>query len=93
MADYPWGLVCDLVPGRLPHGPGYYLIAMNDRVEAGPFATMAAALRAAGWMEDHGMGVHPGPWAPRWSEVGLLVGTRIRTRRPISPSEVLTVVR
>ena len=80
LVDYPWGLVCDLVPERLPHGPGWYLIAANDRVECGPFASMAAALRAGAWLEDNGMGVHPGPWTLRWSATGLLIGSRTKPR-------------
>lgn len=93
MADYPWGLVCDLVPGRIQHGPGWYLVAANDRVEAGPFPSIAASLRGMSWMEDNGMGVHPGPWTLRWSSVGLLIGTRIRTHRPTRRARALTVTR
>lgn len=82
MADYAPS--CDLnVPGRMAtHGPGWYLIAENQRVEAGPFATDTDARMAARWMEDNGWGVNPAPWSTRHSAVGLLVGSRFRLARP-----------
>lgn len=75
---------CDLhVPGRIgTHGPGWYLVAANDRVEAGPFPCETTAERAAQWLDDQGMGVNPAPWTWRHSAVGLLVGSRFRVSRP-----------
>jgi hypothetical protein len=73
--------VCDLVPGVVRWGPGWYLIAANDRVEAGPFTSEADAALGAWWLDEHGLGVHPAPWMLRWSGSGLLVGSRIRDRK------------
>jgi hypothetical protein len=89
LQDFLAGTVCDLVPGRLPWGPGYYLIAANDRVEAGPFPSLVACLRAMAWMDDHAMGVHPAPWTTRYSRNGLLIGSRIRDRLPESFDKVV----
>lgn len=50
---------CALVPDRIPWGPGWYLVASNGRVEAGPFLTEQTATAAAWWIEDHCQGVHP----------------------------------
>lgn len=77
------GTTCEIVPWTDPWGPGFYLVAENDRVEAGPFRSYAAALRAMGWLEDNARGVHPGPWTTRWSSQGLLIGSRIRDRRKL----------
>lgn len=60
---------------------GWYLIAADQRVEAGPFATEGDAVRAAGWLDDHGMGAHPAPWRPHFSRAGLSIGNRWRPRR------------
>lgn len=96
--DFLSGTTCQLTPYTQPWGPGWYLIAANDRVEAGPFATPADAERASAWLDDRCLGVHPaweqgevygdgeppyhGPaYQPRWSSSGLLVGSRIRTRK------------
>lgn len=68
------------VPGRQPHGPGWFLISSNGRVEAGPFLGMGPAFVAAQWMEDHSRGVNPGPWRPVYSRIGLVVGSRYRVR-------------
>lgn len=74
------------VPGRQPHGPGWFLISSNGRVEVGPFAGMAPALYAAAWLEDNDRGVNPGPWEPIYSRTGLIVGSRYRNR-PAKPPE------
>ena len=79
------GTTCQLVPGTIPWGPGWYLVAANDRVEAGPFLTEDAALWAGDWLEDQCLGVHPAhedgpPYLPRYSASGLLVGSRVRHR-------------
>lgn len=94
--DYLATTVCQLTPGTIPWGPGWFLIAANDRVEAGPFLTEDAALYAGDWLEDSCMGVHPAwelgvkyddgeeydgpPYQPRYSAVGLIVGSRVRDR-------------
>ena len=78
--DFLAGTTCQLVPDLQPWGPGWYLVSSNTRVEAGPFATPADAEKAAAWMEELGLGVHPSPWEPRWSATGLLVGSRVRDR-------------
>lgn len=68
---------CELVaPGRLPHGPGWYLAAANGITEAGPFGTRWAAVQAAEWLEDRGYGVNPSPYKPFYSSRGVLVGIR-----------------
>lgn len=68
---------CDLaIPGRLPHGPGWYLAASNAITEAGPFATEQAAEQAADWMDANGYGVNPGPYSPFYSPKGVTVGIR-----------------
>lgn len=68
---------------------GWYLIAANRRVEAGPFPTREAARRAARWMDEQGEGVNPAPWRPLFSRSGLLVGSRWRpARKPSGQSAV-----
>lgn len=79
--DFLSGTICHIVPGTIPWGPGWYLVATNTRVEAGPFLTELAAAEAADWLEDHALGVHPGPWEPRHSSQGLLIGSRVRDRK------------
>lgn len=79
--DFLSGTVCQVVPGTIPWGPGWYLIATNARVEAGPFLTELAATQAAEDLEDQALGVHPGPWSPRYSSQGLLIGSRVRDRK------------
>lgn len=76
---------CDLVPGRMPHGPGWYLAAANMITEAGPFPTKADALAAARWMDDTGHGVNPAPYTPFYSPRGVTVG--IRRKDPTTTSE------
>lgn len=78
--DFLAGTVCQLTPGTIPWGPGWFLIAANSRVEAGPFLTEESARHAAGWLHDNAMGVHPSPWQPRYSAVGLIIGSRVRDR-------------
>lgn len=80
---------CDLVPGVTPWGPGWYLVALNDRVEAGPFASGADAALGAWWLDEHSHGVHPSPWMLRWSGTGLLIGSRIRERTPLDATTPL----
>lgn len=88
--DFLAGTSCQLVPNLSPWGPGWYLVSVNTRVEAGPFATPELALRAADWMEDMCLGVHPAPWEPRYSSTGLLVGSRVRDRGKMSEGLALT---
>lgn len=57
--DFLAGTACTLCPGTIPWGAGWYLIAENTRVEAGPFATEEEAVDAAWWLDDQAMGVHP----------------------------------
>jgi hypothetical protein len=78
--DYLSTTVCQITPGTITWGPGWYLVAANARVEAGPFLTEQAAAHAAEWLDDSSLGVHPSPWEPRYSAVGLIVGSRIRDR-------------
>lgn len=78
--DFLAGTACSLVPGVVSWGPGWYLIAANLRVEAGPFIAVEDAMSAAVWLDDQSEGVHPAPWAPRYSTTGLLIGSRIRLR-------------
>lgn len=78
--DFLSGTTCQLVPGLIPWGPGWYLVAANARVEAGPFLSVEDAEAAARWMSDRCYGVHPAPWSPRYSAQGLLIGSRIRER-------------
>lgn len=78
------GTSCQLVPGTVRWGAGWYLVASNTRVEAGPFLTKDAAWHAALWMEDESLGVHPGPYRPRYSATGLLIGSRVRDRKPVA---------
>jgi len=68
-------------PGSLPHGPGWYLVAANEVVEAGPFATADEAHAAAGWLDEQGLGVNPYPWEPVFSLRGVVVGARRRVGR------------
>lgn len=84
MLDFLAGTTCQLVPDLQPWGPGWYLVSANTRVEAGPFATPEAAERAAEWMDELALGVHPKPWVPRYSNTGLLVGSRVRDRGKMS---------
>lgn len=75
------GTTCSVVPGTIPWGPGWYLVAANTRVEAGPFLTEDSAAHAAAWLDDQALGVHPEPYVPRYSASGLIVGSRIRERK------------
>lgn len=79
--DFLASTVCQLTPGTIPWGPGWYLVSSNSRVEAGPFLTELAAEDAAAWLEDNALGVHPFPWTPRYSAQGLLIGSRVRDRK------------
>lgn len=95
--DFLTGTVCQITPGTIPWGPGWYLIAANTRVEAGPFLTEESALYAAHWLDEACMGVHPTwepeepedgsepapvpPYQPRYSAAGLLIGSRVRDRK------------
>lgn len=79
--DFLSGTVCHITPGTIPWGPGWYLVAANARVEAGPFLTELSATEAASWLDDNALGVHPGPWSPRYSAQGLLIGSRVRDRK------------
>lgn len=84
--DFLAGTVCQLTPGTITWGPGWYLIAENTRVEAGPFATEEDAEKAAWWLDEECLGVHPAyeeglPYRPRFSAHGLLVGSRVRDRK------------
>lgn len=88
--DFLAGTACQLVPGLAPWGPGWYLVSSNTRVEAGPFATPDLALKAADWMHEEGLGVHPAPWEPRYSAQGLLIGSRVRDRGKIPEALALT---
>lgn len=73
---------CDLVPGRIPHGPGWYLVSLeNQYVEAGPFPTEPAALLTSLWMDDEARGVNPQPYEAVWSPRGMIVGSRRRLGR------------
>lgn len=85
--DYLADSSCSIVPGTIPWGPGWYLIAANARVEAGPFPDEVTALLAADWLEESGLGVHPTfenppgpPYQPTHSAVGLIIGSRKRNR-------------
>lgn len=81
MSDY--ALACEIVPGTLSGTrTGWYLVAANRRVEAGPFATEQDAHDAAWWLEDRGRGVNPSPWVPQFSRTGLQIGSRWRPARP-----------
>lgn len=66
------------VPGVQAFGPGYFLVAANKRVECGPFDTEQDASKAAEWLEDQSLGVHPYPWRVVYTPVGLLVGSKCR---------------
>lgn len=90
--DFLAGTVCQLTPGTIPWGPGWYLVAANARVEAGPFLTEASALYASHWLDETGHGVHPTlepteeeeyppAYRPRYSGQGLLIGSRVRDRK------------
>jgi hypothetical protein len=73
---------CDLVPGRIPHGPGWYLVSLaNGYVEAGPWAEETHALLASLWMDDEARGVNPQPYEAVWSARGMIVGSRRRLGR------------
>lgn len=94
--DYLADSSCSLVPGVIPWGPGWYLIAANARVEAGPFPDEATALLAGSWLEDRSQGVHPAfenppgpPYLPTFSAVGLIVGSRKRDRSRCKSRKVL----
>ncbi len=100
--DYLADSSCALVPGVLPWGPGWYLIAANCRVEAGPFPDEDTARLAADWLDDQGMGVHPAweptedeplvaPYRPAYSAVGLIVGSRKRDRAGEKSRKVLVL--
>lgn len=89
--DFLTGTICQLTPGTIRWGPGWYLVAENTRVEAGPFLTEEAARHAADWLEDNALGVHPHPWTPRYSAVGLLIGSRVRDRRKDSAAILASV--
>lgn len=78
--DFLAGTVCQITPGTIPWGPGWYLIAANTRVEAGPFLTQDTATHAADVLDARSEGVHPAPWEPRYSAIGLLIGSRVRDR-------------
>lgn len=74
---------CGLLPGLLPHGPGWYLVSLgNATVEAGPYRTETDALQASLWMDDEGLGVNPQPYQPIYSWRGLVIGSRRRQGRP-----------
>lgn len=79
--DVLTGTCCDVVPGVVRWGPGWYLVAANDRVECGPFLSEIDAAAATWWLDEHGMGVHPAPWVLRFSRTGLMIGSRIRDRK------------
>ena len=85
-ADFLTNTACQVVPGTIPWGPGWFLVSTNGRVEAGPFLTEETAFHSADWLEDNGLGVHPAPWTPRWSSSGLLIGSRVRDRRRLAES-------
>jgi len=72
--------VMPLAPGR-SRAPGWYLIAANNRAEAGPFATEAEARAGARWLDDHVLGVNPAPWLPVYSAKGLVIGSRVKPVR------------
>lgn len=77
-----YGPSCDLIPGVMRGGKqGWYLVAANFRVEAGPFASVEDAQVAAFWMDEECRGVHPAPWRPVWARNGLLIGTRLKPER------------
>lgn len=78
-AEYP--PTCEVLPQRQPWGPGWYLIAANRRVEAGPFSTQEEAEAVASYMDEHSLGVNPSPWRPAFSPRGLTIGTRVRATR------------
>ena len=80
LTDILTGTTCALVPGTIDWGPGWYLVADNQRVEAGPFLTELAAYAVAQWLDDRALGVHPAPYRARHSRTGLLIGSRIRKR-------------
>ena len=80
MAEY--ALACEVrIPGVQPHGPGWYLVSVNTRVEAGPFLSPCCARAAATWLDDQARGVNPAPWHPAYSGSGLVIGSRLRLRR------------
>lgn len=71
------------IPGVLVgQRDGWYLIAANNRVEAGPFDSEEQAVDGAYFLEVVSGGVHPSPWFPRFSRTGLQVGSRWRATRP-----------
>lgn len=68
---------CDLTaPGRMPHGPGWYLAAVNQVTEAGPFPSRTDAEAAGRWLDDTGRGVNPAPYKAFYSPRGVTVGIR-----------------
>lgn len=81
MTDGPYGPSCEVLADRHPHGPGWYLIAANHRVEVGPYPDREAAEAAAVLLDEQTRGVNPGPWWPLLSPRGLLIGTRIKPRQ------------
>lgn len=83
-----YAVACDYgIPGVLPGGgPGWYLVAENTRVEAGPFPDRETADAAARWLDDHGRGVNPWPWRSVRSRQGLIVGSRYRGGRMVDPA-------
>lgn len=99
--DYLADSSCSLVPGLIRWGPGWYLIAANSRVEAGPFPDEDTALLAGHWLEDRSQGVHPAveddedpsapPYRPTFSAVGLIIGSRKRDRSRTKCRKVLAL--
>lgn len=81
MSEGPYGPACEVLDDRHPHGPGWYLIAANNRVEVGPYPTQEAAERAAERLEREARGINPAPWWPLRSPRGLLIGTRVKPKQ------------
>jgi len=87
MIRHGLAIQCELVaPGRIKHGPGWYLSAANGITEAGPFATESDAQAAARWLSENGYGVNPEPYEPFHSDRGVTVGIR---RKPAQHGTVL----
>lgn len=72
---------CELgIPGVIPGGgPGWYLVGANGRVEVGPFPCIITSMAGSAYLHQHGRGVNPAPWMPRFTRQGLLVGSRLRS--------------